>query len=172
MTRTFMLFVGLLGGCTPAARDIALSDIDLTNMQTVRTIQDRLSSQDGAAFADYAVRHHIKSANYCGQPLLNNDGEAPDTVGEAVDLTARRDAVNRPVLVAAQTPSHPRELAKEQWDKLIGNRDTIIDAQDRLRLQYGDGAKRRLDWISLETKLVEIDRKLVAMKPNVFGSVT
>lgn len=169
MTRTFLLFVGLLGGCTPAARDIALSDIDLSNMHTVRTIQDRLSTQDSAAFADYVVRHHIKSANYCGQPLLNNDGEAPDTVGEAADLTARRDAQDRPVLVAEKTPTHPRELEKERWDKLIRNRDTIIDAQDRLRLQYGDGAKRRSEWMSLETRLVEIDRKLVAMKPDVFG---
>ncbi len=172
MTRTFLLFVGLLGGCTPTARDIALSDIDLSNMQTVRTIRDQLSPQDGAAFADYVVRHNIKSANYCGQPLLNNDGEAPDTVGEAVDLTARRDAADRQVLVAAQRPTHPRELAKDQWDRLIRNRDTIIDAQDRLRLQYGDNAKRRSDWISLETRIVEIDRKLVAMKPDVFGSGT
>jgi len=172
MSRTFLLFVGLLGGCTPAARDIVLSDIDLSNMQTVQTIRDRLSPQDEAAFADYVVRHHIASANYCGQPLLNNDGEAPHTVGEAVDLTSRRNAMDRHELAAARTPVHPRELAKEQWDRLIRDRDTIIDAQDRLRWQYGDGAKRRSDWVSMETKMVEIDRKLVAMKPNVFGPGT
>ena len=172
MTRTFLLFVGLLGGCTPAVRDIALSDIDLSNMQTVQTIRERLSPQEGAAFADYVVRHHIKSAHYCGQPLLNNDGEAPDTVGEAVDLTVRRDAGDRSILVAAQPPAHPRELAKDHWDKLIRNRDNIIDAQARLRLEYGDDAKRRSDWMSLETRMIEIDRNLLAIKPNVFGSGT
>lgn len=172
MTRTFLLLVGLLGGCAPAARDISLSDIDMSNMQTVRAIRDQLSPKDGVAFADYVVKHHAESANYCGEPLLDDDGEAPDTVGEAVDLTARRDAADRQVLVAARAPSHPREQAKEQWDNLIRNRDIIIDAQARLRLEYGNGAKRRPEWVPLETRMVEIDRKLVAMKSSVFGPGT
>lgn len=172
MTRTFLLFVSLLGGCAPEARNIALSEIDLSDMQTVRTIRDQLGPQDGAAFVNYVVKHHVKSASYCGQPLLNTEGEAPDTVGEAIDLTARRDALERQVVVGMQAPFHPRELAKEQWDDLIRSRDLMIDAQARLRLEFGDGAKLRPEWRSLETRMAEIDRKLVAMKPTVFGSGT
>lgn len=172
MARAVLLFVCLLGGCAPAARDIALSDIDLGDMQTVRTIRNQLEPKDGIAFANYVIRHRAKSANYCGQPLLGADGKAPVTVGEAVDLAARRDAAERWALMDSQIPKSPRRLAKEKWDSLTRDRDMTIDAQTRLRMEYGDRAMRRPEWKPLEIKIAEIDRKLIAMKPTVFGSGT
>lgn len=170
MARAALLFAVLLGGCAPSARDIALADLDLSDMQTVEAIRNQLSEQDGQAFASYIVRHHVKSANFCGQPLKRSDGKGPETVGEAIDLAMRRDALELGAQMAAWAPKHPRELARQQWDDLVRDRDIKIDAQTRLRMQYGDDAMHQPEWKALEASLAEIDRKLVSMKPRVFGS--
>lgn len=170
MPRAFMFCILLLGGCAPQARDILLSSVDLSNMETVQGIQDQLGPRDRVAFANYVVRHHFKSASYCGKPLLDAHGEAPETVGEAIDLAGRRDDAERRSSFRPQTPKASRELAKEEWDGLIRDRDLLIDAQDRLRLEYGNAADRRPEWKARETKIAAIDKKLVAMKSKVFGS--
>lgn len=170
MARAAMLLVLLLGGCAPQARDILLSGVDLSNMETVQAIRDKLEPRDRDAFANYVVRHHFKSARYCGKPLLDADGEAPATVGEAIDLAVHRDAAQRRTSSRSQTPKAPRELAKDEWDDLIRDRDLLIDAQDRLRLQYGDAATRRPEWNTRQTEIAQIDKKLIAMKSAVFGS--
>lgn len=170
MPRAFLLFVVLLGSCAPAPRDIVLADIDLGDMQAVQSIRNRLGAEEARAFASFVVRHHLKSANFCGQPLLGANGRVPETVGEAIDLAAQRDAMERAALLAAQAPKHPRQLAKEAWDNLIRDRDIKIDAQARLRSQYGEAAAGRPEWAPLQKRLAEIDRELVAMKPIVFGS--
>ncbi|OWQ97057.1 hypothetical protein CDQ92_08210 [Sphingopyxis bauzanensis] len=139
-------------------------------MQTVRTIREQLAPQDGIAFANYVIRHHAKSASYCGKPLLDADGKAPATVGDAIDLAVRRDAMEQAALLASQAPKHPLQLAREEWDMLQRDRDIVIDTQTRLRSEFGDGASRRPEWASLVTRSAEIDRKLVAMKPTVFGA--
>lgn len=170
MSRAFMFSIFLLGGCAPEARDTLLSGVDLSNMETVQRIRDQLGPQDGVAFANYVVRHNFKSASYCGKPLLNADGEAPATIGEAIDLAVRRDAAERRSSNRSQIPKTSREQAKEKWDGLIRDRDLLIDAQDRFRLEYGNAADRRAEWKARETEIAAIDRKLVAMKPTVFGS--
>lgn len=170
MTRMVLLFIGLLAGCSPQARDIALADVDLRNMQTVSAIRAQLAPREQIAFANFVVRHHISSANFCGQPLVGSGGQSPATVGEAVDLAMRRDAAEQQALVEASKPKHPRQRAKEEWDNLIIARDILLDSQSRLRMEHGDKALRRSDFLSLTTKMAEIDQKLVAVKPIVFGS--
>jgi len=170
MARLLLLFVVLLGGCAPGARDIALSEINLRDMQQVQTIRNRLGSQDGRAFANYVMRHHVSSVNYCGRPLLSAQGKAPETVGEAIDLAMRRDALELRALLVTTAPKHPRQLAREAWDSLIRDRDIKVDARAKLHDRFGEDARRRPEWVSLEAQLAEIDRKLVAMKPAVFGA--
>lgn len=168
MTRAILLFLVLLGGCAPGARDIALSDLNLSDMQQIQSIRNQLGPQDGRAFANYIVRHHVASVNYCGRPLLGAHGKPPETVGEAIDLAMRRDALELGAALAASAPKHPRQLARDEWDSLIRDRDIKVDARARLHDQFGDKASRRPEWASLEAQLSEIDRKLVAMKPVVF----
>ncbi len=170
MARAALLFVILLGGCAPAARDIALADLDLRDMQTVQAIRTQLGEQDARAFASFVVRHHVKSAGFCGQPLQDSRGKPPETVGEAIDLAVRRDALELQAKMAALAPKHPRELAQEAWDDLVRERDLGVDAQSRLRMEYGDAAVRRPEWARLEASLAEIDRKLAAMRPSLFGA--
>lgn len=170
MARTIFLFVGLLAGCAPETRDIALADIDLKDMQTVQTIRADLQPQEGIAFANYVARHHIASAEFCGQPLLRSDGKAPTTIGEAIDLAMLRDAAEHRASMEAKRPKHPRKLAREEWDKLILERDIVIDAQTRLRAEFGVGIEQRRDWKSLESRMTAVNKRLVALKPSVFGS--
>ena len=112
----------------------------------------------------------MKSANFCGQPLVGANGKAPVTIGDAVDLSIIRDAAERLALAEAQKPKHPRQLIKEEWDSLISARDILMDSQSRLRIEHGEKAARHAEWKSLEVKMAAIDRKLVEMKPAVFGN--
>ena len=171
MTRAVFSFVVLLAGCAPQARDITLADVDLRNMQMVGAIRARLEPEEGIAFANYVVRHHARSANFCGQPLVAGNGKEPITIGEAVDLSILRDAEERQALIEAQKLKRPGQLAKENWDRLISARDIMIDSQSRLRMEHGDKAVGHPEWKLLESKMSEIDQKLVAMKPAVFGPV-
>ncbi|MFN3619714.1 hypothetical protein [Sphingorhabdus sp.] len=169
MTRMIFLFIGLLAGCAPQARDIALTDVDLRDMEAVAAIRAQLLPHERAAFASFLVRHHISSANFCGQPLISTHGRAPETIGEAVDLAIDRDAAEAKALAEANKPKHPRHRAKEEWDNLITARDILMDSQSRLRIEHGEKALRRSEWKSLSTKMAEIDRKLVSMKEKVYG---
>lgn len=170
MTRMIFLFIGLLAGCAPQARDIALADVDLRDMQAVAAIRAQLQPQERAAFANFIVRHHISAANFCGHPLINASGRAPETIGEAVDLAMVRDAAEARALAEASQPKHPRQSAKEEWDNLITARDIMMDSQSRLRIEHGEKVVSRSEWITLTKKMAEIDRKLVAMKPVVYGT--
>lgn len=170
MLRALLLFVLLLGGSRPDVRDIALAEVDLGDVQAVQSIRSQLGADDARAFASFVARHHVESANFCGRPPLMRSGRLPETVGDAIDLAAQRDAMDRAALRLAQAPKHPRQLAREEWDRLIRDRDMKLDALARLQSQYGKAAVRRADWAPLQEKLADIDRQLVAMKPYLFGS--
>lgn len=169
MTRAIFLLIGLVAGCAPQGRDIPLADVDLRNMQTVTTIRAQLVPQERIAFANYVVRHHARSDNFCGDPLMSANGKPPATIGEAVDLSIVRDAAERQALIEANKPKHPNQLAKEEWDRLTSARDVLMDAQSRLSMEFGDKAERRPEWKSLSAEMTEINKKLVVMKPVIFG---
>lgn len=170
MTRATFIIVALLAGCTPDARDIALADVDLSNMQTVADIRAQLLPQEQVPFANYVVRHHNMSANFCGKPLVAATGKEPATIGEAVDLSIIRDAAERQALIEAKKPKTASQLARSEWRNLVSAKDMLLDSQTRLRMDFGDKAVQRPEWRSLESKITEIDKELVAMRPTVFGS--
>lgn len=170
MNRAALLFIAALAGCSADPRNIALAEVDLRNMESVATIRSHLDPQDSIAFANYVVRHHSMSASFCGQPLVDQGGKAPETIGEAIDLAIIRDEADRRAALEAKKPKHHRQLLKEDWNNLISARDILVDSQSRLRMQYGEAATRRSEWTSLKTKMAQIDQKLIAMKPKVFGS--
>jgi hypothetical protein len=170
VSRAVLLFVASLLGCSPEVRGIELAELDLTNMETVRDIRGRLGDADGAAFASYVAKHHLRAAAFCGRPLIGADGQLPKTVGEAIDLTMARDAEDRRALAEASRPRHPREVAKQSWDDLISERDGLIDAQSRLLELHGPASERSAEWKALETRKLGVDRRLAEMKPLVFGS--
>jgi hypothetical protein len=169
VSRGVLLLVAALLGCSPEVKDIELKELDLTDMETVQDIRARLDKAEGAAFANYVAKHYVRSAAFCGRPLVTPDGQPPATVGEAIDLTKARDAQDRQALEEAARPRHPREVAKQEWDELISERDTIIDAQSRLLEVSGRGAQRSTEWKALEASKLELDRRLAEMKPRVYG---
>lgn len=169
MTRAILLFVGLLAGCAPQGREIALADVDLRNMQTVEVIRAQLAPEERIPFANYVVRHHARSDNFCGDPLMSASGKAPVNIGEAVDLSIVRDAAERQAVIEANKPKHPNQLAMEEWDRLTSARDVLMDTQSRLSMEFGDKAERLPEWKSTSSKMAEINKKLLAMKPVIFG---
>lgn len=170
MNRAIFLFAILLTGCTANLRDMALAEFDLRDMASVATIRSQLGPQDSIAFANFVARHHRKATNFCGQPLIDQGGKAPKTIGEAIDLAILRDEADRLAALEAQKPKHRQQVLKDEWDSLIFARDILLDSQSRLQMEYGGKATRRPQWSSLKTKIADIDQKLLAMKPKVFGA--
>ena len=168
--RGVLLLVAALLGCSPEVREIELAELDLTDMTTVQDIRARLDKAEGAAFASYVAKHYVRSAAYCGRPLVTADGEPPATVGEAIDLTLTRDAEDRRALEEAAGPRHPRELAKQEWDELISERDTVIDAQSRLLEVGGTASQSSREWKTLEARKLKLDGRLAELKPRAFGT--
>ena len=163
------MVVAVLLGCSPGVKEIELDELDLTDMETVQNIRARLDRADGAAFASYVAKHYVRSAAFCGRPLVTSGGQPPATVGEAIDLTMMRDAQDQRALEEASGPRHPREVAKQEWDELISERDGVIDAQSQLVELDGPGAQRSTEWKVLEARKLELDRRLTEVKPRVFG---
>lgn len=171
MTRSAALIAGLivLMGCASDARSVKLSDVDLSDMRTVQQVRAQLGAEEGVAFANYVVKHHIASANFCGRLLIGSDGKPPETIGEAIDLALAREAEVRRALEMANEPKHPREVAHQRWDKLISEREYLVHAQVVMRGKHGAAAERQSEWSSIETRMADVDRRLVEMKPRVFG---
>jgi hypothetical protein len=167
---TLLAILCALSSCASDTRGVKLANIDLGDAEAVQEIRARLSPQDRGAFNDYVLMHRISSESFCGKALVRPDGKAPETVGEAIDLAAVRDAEDRLAMKAASRPKHPRELAQQKWDELVSERDMLIDAQSVLRIEHGQAAERLSEWSAIKAKLADVDKRLIAMKPKVFGS--
>lgn len=168
--RTVILSALLLSACSGDARSLRLTELDLTDMATVRDIRNRLGPADASAFATYAVRHNTTSAGFCGHPLLDPTGKPPRTIGDAIDLTLARESDELKARIAAARPRTEAERINDKWAELIRQRDRLIDRQTILRAQQGPAAERAPEWKSLETKMAASDGELSLLKPKVFGS--
>ncbi|MXO59989.1 hypothetical protein GRI89_10600 [Altererythrobacter salegens] len=160
----------MLLSCAPDARSIKLTDVDLSDMDTVQGIRSQLSANDGAIFANYVVKHSLTSASFCGHPLVDPNGYPPKTVGEAIELTIVRDAEDRAERIAARRPKNSWELKQERWDDLVSERDMLIDSQSMLLAKHGSEAERLPEWKSIEARKVDLESRLREMKPTVFKS--
>lgn len=169
MSRSFILFFMLLACCSSDVSGIMLADVDLRDMETVQEISARLPPAQRAIFANYVVVHNAASVGFCGRALVRSDGTPPETIGEAIELSRIRDAELRRAIQERPARMEPRELALKKWDDLIVEKDMLIDAQSILLAQHGAEAMRLADWKSLEERMVKIDRRLLEMKPEVFG---
>ena len=168
----WLSIICLLGGCGSDPRGTKLANVDLGDPETIQRIRIHLSANDRGAFNDYVFRHYAASRTFCGRALIRPDGKSPETIGEAIDLTLARDAEERQARNEASRPSHPRELAKKQWDDLTSERDMLIDAQSSLREKHGSSAERLSEWASTNARLTDLNRRLIALKPQVFGPVS
>lgn len=169
MSRSIIFMCMLLAGCASDVRDTRLADIDLRNMETVQEISARLPPAQRAAFANYVLVHNAASAGFCGRALARSDGTPPETIGEAIELSRIRDAEMRRATNGPPERTDPGEEASKNWDDLIVERDMLIDAQSILRAEHGVEATRLAEWKSLQDRMVTIDRRLLEMKPKMFG---
>ena len=164
-----LLSLVLLSSCATDTRSIQLADIDFRDMRAVQDIRGGLSPKDGVAFANYVVRHRSSSSRFCGRLLTGLDGRQPETVGEAIDLAKARELEERAAAEKQSRPKHPLELAQIEWDELIAERDILIDEQTLLRAEHGPAAERSIEWTSIQTKMTEIEDRLLAIKPKLYG---
>lgn len=160
----------LFAGCAPAVKSLSLADINLDDPHAVSQIGSQLSEADRAALATYIVRHRAGGRHFCGRPLLRSDGRTAQTVGEAIQLTVAREREQREADAKLREPGTSHGRARERWDDLASQRDTLLDAQSRLREQSGSAAEQTAEWKRLADRLADIDARLERLRPVVFGS--
>lgn len=168
MTRAVFLIatLSLLLGCAPDPRSVQLADVDLSDMSTVQGIRSQLTAFEGAAFANYLVKHRSASAHFCGHKLVGPEGNPPVTVGEAINFTLAKDAEDRRALEIATRLKPFWELEQQRRD-LTDRRDMLVDVQSRLRAEHGAAAERFKQWRSIDASLAEVNRRLVELKPKI-----
>lgn len=157
----------LLSACAQDPLSVRLAEVDLSDAAVMQDLARGLSPKDKAALIIYQTVHSPSSTGFCGQRLVGRDGEEPRTIGDAINLTLRREAQLRTARIEAERPKTAAELAREQWDGLIVERELLIARQSALLVNHGPAAKRLSEWNSLETKMTESDRKLAALRPEM-----
>jgi hypothetical protein len=157
-----LLFL-LAGACASDVRTISLAEVDLSKSSVLMKIRDQLAPEERTLLSTFVVRHTASSAGFCGRPLVGPGGVEPKTIGEAIELTRAREAMERDYLAKIRSPiivSSPQEA----WAYLISDRDRLITRQSILRLQFGPVAQQRAEWKELARELAKLDAKLAALK--------
>lgn len=168
MTRAVFLIgtLGLLVGCASDPKSVHLADVDLSDMTTVQEIRSQLNAQEGAAFANYLVKHRRTSSSFCGRILIGPKGKPPATIGEAIEFTLAKDAEDRRAAEMA-IKLRPFWELEQQWKQLGDRRDMLVDMQSMLRAQHGAAAVRLSQWNSIEASLADVNRRLSELKPRM-----
>lgn len=172
LPRFAIILALLLSACADDVRGLRLAEVDLSDGAAVRQLGRQLSPADSAALITYAALHAPSSPGFCGKRLLGPSGQEPATIGEAIDFTRERAAAIRTASLGAERPKSAAELAAEQWDGLIVQRELLISRQSVLLSEHGPAAKRLSEWASLEARMAEYDSKLAALKPKMEAGAT
>jgi hypothetical protein len=169
LPRLMIAMVLALAGCTEDVRDLRLETVDLSDMRAVHELARQLSPTDKAALITYAAIHAPSSPGFCGKSFVGRSGRAPSTIGEAIELTLDLQADIRTARVEAERRKTRAQLAAEQWDGLIIQRELLISRQSALLSEHGAAARGLPEWRALQSGMSEYDKKLAALKPN-FGT--
>jgi hypothetical protein len=172
LPRFAIILALLLSACADDVRGLRLAEVDLSDGAAVRQLGRQLSPADSAALITYAALHAPSSPGFCGKRLLGPSGQEPATIGEAIDFTRERAAAIRTASLGAERPKSAAELAAEQWDGLIVQRELLVSRQSVLLSEHGPAAKRLSEWASLEARMAEYDSKLAALKPKMEAGAT
>jgi len=164
LPRLVIVMALVLAGCTEDVRDLRLEAVDLSDMTAVHELARQLSPTDKAALITYAAIHAPSSPGFCGKTFVGRSGKAPSTIGEAIELTLDLQADIRTARVDAERAKTPAQLAAEQWDDLIVQRELLISRQSVLLSEHGAAARQLREWRSLEARMTEYDEKLAALK--------
>lgn len=123
-------FVALVGACTPAVTEIALSEVDLADGKTLASLQEALPPDDRAALGTYALLHWPKSKFYCGKPIGGQVKEAR-TVGEAIAITRAYEIALAEKVQAEKMAAGNLKQIKER--ELVTRMEQLVLERDMLR---------------------------------------
>lgn len=156
----------LLAACAPDARDIALADVDLGNMEVVREIRRQLPAEDRPVFGTYVVRHAVSSPSFCGEVLVDSGGREPRTIGEAIALTVMREEELRRERLAAKRPPTAAEALRREREGLIAQKEALIGRRTYLYSLHGPAAEQLPEWRKMAEQEAEYDAELRALEPG------
>jgi hypothetical protein len=153
----------LLAACEDDVRDRRLTEVDLSNMESVHQLARDLGPTDGGALITYAAIHAPGSTHFCGERLVDTRGEEPKTIGAAIDLTLERAVLTR-AADRTQTSETPAELIGKRLKDVVFERDMVTDRESFLLADHGLAAKRLPEWRSLESKKESLNRTWTSLQ--------
>lgn len=142
-----------LSACSADVRERSLADVDLGNMEVVQALGTELSQDERAALATYVVAHWPRSAAFCGEVLVDENGQQPTTIGEAIVMTKWREKERERRLARAARPRTPMEQLLDRRDFLIGQQDQLFSQKELLFDQLGKKAMTHPHMDAIEGEL-------------------
>jgi hypothetical protein len=158
--RTLILLTLLLSSCKQDVREVRLAGVDLSDLAGVQKLGRALDAAERTALVTYAMIHAPGAAGFCGQKLVDRRGKDPQTIGEAIKLTLAREAQIRDAQISSQAEMTPIELAAQEWDRIVDQRELIIHRRNVLTMEHGDAASRLPEWSELEVKMKGYDQRM------------
>ncbi len=124
------LAIAALVGCTDDVRGKSLADYDLSDSAVTVPLIENLDEADRAPFRQFLLHHMATSKGFCGEPLFDEDGAAPVTIGDAIRLTRVREErmamQGRSFDMASLTPRARRTIELDQLQRRRGELNDLI----------------------------------------------
>lgn len=168
MNRVVLLFTALLlCACSQNARELRLQDVDLSDWSEIAKLGAQLSPAERSALMMYAAIHSPGSAGFCGQPLVDAEGNEPETVGNAIDLTLASEARFRTASGEGFQRASPAEEISQQLDRLIDQRELVIHRQSMLLAEHGSAAAQLPEWGALQVEMTAYDETMKTLRRQI-----
>ena len=142
-----------LAGCSNGVRELPLDNVNFDDLQTVQSLGKELTPNERATLAVYALVHRPDSPNFCGDYLVNDMGEAPSTIGEAIAFTRLREARLRVAQTAVERPPSKAQNAQDRAEALADRQNVLLARRTLLFAEHGAAAESTEEWRMIERAL-------------------
>ena len=173
MRRLFLTIVAAIAvsGCNRDIGAASLAAYDLTDREVVNSVLRELSPQERRPFLTFTVHHLATSKAFCGEVLVDKQGQQPVTISDAIRMTIERENAlarrNRVVDVAALSPVDRfyHDLATLQKE-----REQLIDRRENM-LMIEPASKNSPRYRDLEKQIAASSQQLAALRAKAPAGV-
>lgn len=154
MRYSFLLFaLTLLAACGQNVKERPIDEVNLGDMAILQELGEDLTDDERAALATYVVAHWSGSSAFCGEVLVDQSGQPPETIGDAITMTLYREEERERRLAEAARPRTSMEKLIDRRDFLLGQQNQLYARKTLLFDEYGPEAPDLPQMAAIEREL-------------------
>lgn len=154
-----------LTACAADVREEPLATFDLSQPAVIEAVLARLPAESRGAFATYTIHHLASSSAFCGDVLIDERGQEPVTVGEAIRLTIAREAelAEEPEVIDPAT-LNPVDRHRYELAQAVEAHGYLIDERENALMIEGEGARGEEAFIQMEEEIATSTKRIAAIR--------